>query len=144
MSHLAQVHRVPVSEFAHIDRLASPPQNPTDIALHATERMYTMGSGAGNLDTTLEFLQGWLRRNAPAHRTDVRFLSGDAGQFMSAGTDSADEAMTTLLKEDTNEHDTELVQAFHRRTLRLSMIVAGTDPDTENPFFHILEPILAP
>ena len=87
MEHLAQVHAVPVSEFAHIERLSNPPTAPFDIAMHSVERMYEMGAMFGNIDTPLEFLQQWLRRNAPTDRHDVHFIAGDAGQFMSAGTD---------------------------------------------------------
>ena len=49
--------------------------------------MYAMGEMAGNIDPSLSFLQMWLRRNAPTDRHDVHFLCGDAGQFMSRGTD---------------------------------------------------------
>ncbi len=87
MKHLAAVHAVPVEEFAHVERLANPPSTPREIALHATERMHAMGAMAGNIDTTLEYLQSWLRRHVPEHRTEVHFIAGDAGQFMSAGTD---------------------------------------------------------
>ncbi len=87
IDHLAEVHAVPVSEFAHISRLANPPETPSDIALHAVEHMYGLGSMMGNIDSTLEFLQVWLRRNAPTHRDQVHFLAGDAGQFMSHGAD---------------------------------------------------------
>jgi hypothetical protein len=48
--------------------------------------MYQAGLMAGHIDPPLEFLQHWLRRNVPGHRTRVSFISGDAGQFMSAGT----------------------------------------------------------
>ena len=41
------------------------------------------------------------------------------------------------------EDDEALVRLFHRRALRLSMIIAGTDPDDENPLFHKLDPILS-
>ena len=87
MSHLAAVHAVPVGEFAGVKRLAQPPETPREIALHACERMYEMGQMAGNIDPPLAFLQMWLRRNVPEHRTECHFLCGDAGQFMSAGTD---------------------------------------------------------
>jgi len=87
MDHLAQMHAVPVSEFTHIKRLSYPPQSASDIALHTTERMYTVGKQAGNIDPPLEFLQQWLRRNVPKHRTQASFIAGDAGQFMSSGTD---------------------------------------------------------
>jgi aminoglycoside phosphotransferase (APT) family kinase protein len=87
MTDLAAMHDVPVEEFAHIERLSKPPKTPSEIALHAPEAMYRVGEYAGIIDTPLEFLQAWLRRNVPEHRTDVRFIAGDAGQFMSAGTD---------------------------------------------------------
>lgn len=87
MDHLVQMHAVPVDEFTHIKRLSHPPTSATDIALHTTERMYSVGKMAGNIDPPLEFLQQWLRRNVPEHRTEASFIAGDAGQFMSAGTD---------------------------------------------------------
>lgn len=86
MDHLAQVHAVPVSEFAHIKQLGDLPESATDIALRATERMYQAGVYTSNIDNTFEFLQHWLRRNVPQHRTKASFIAGDAGQFMSAGT----------------------------------------------------------
>ena len=89
MSHLADIHAVPISEFAHIDRLAKPPETPREIALHATERMYEMGKAFGDVDSMLEYLQAWLRRNVPEHRSEVSFIAGDAGQFMAAGTEVA-------------------------------------------------------
>jgi aminoglycoside phosphotransferase (APT) family kinase protein len=87
MEHLAKVHAVPVSKFTHIKQLSNPPETATDIALVATERMYMAGVYTNNIDTTLEFLQHWLRRNVPQHRTKPSFIAGDAGQFMSAGTE---------------------------------------------------------
>ena len=86
MGDLAKVHAVPVSEFAHIKQLSRPPQTSSEIALSATERMYQAGVYTNNIDTTFEFLQSWLRRNVPEHRTKASFIAGDAGQFMSAGT----------------------------------------------------------
>ena len=87
MDDLADVHAVPVSDFAHIRRLANPPRTPNEIALHATERMHQIGTRMGTSDTTSEFLQAWLRRNVPEHRTQASFIAGDAGQFMSTGTE---------------------------------------------------------
>ncbi len=87
MDHLAKVHEVPVSEFAHIKRLSKPPQTATEIALHATETMYRIGELMGQVDAPFAFLQAWLRRNVPEHRTKASFIAGDAGQFMSAGTE---------------------------------------------------------
>lgn len=87
MDDLADVHAVPVREFSHISRLANPPETPAEIALHAPESMYQVGTRLGAIDPALEFLQAWLRRNVPEHRTQVNFIAGDAGQFMSAGTE---------------------------------------------------------
>ena len=87
MQHLADVHAVPVSEFTGIRRLGHPPQTAKEIALHATERMYRAGAAMGKIDTSLEFLQTWLRRNTPAQRDQANFIAGDAGQFMSHGTE---------------------------------------------------------
>jgi aminoglycoside phosphotransferase (APT) family kinase protein len=87
MEHLAQVHKIPTSEFSHIRRLTKLPRTPQEIAMHANQKMYNIGEHFGNIDTSLEFLQQWLLRNIPEHRSAVNFVCGDAGQFMSAGTD---------------------------------------------------------
>ncbi|MEE4662160.1 MAG: phosphotransferase [Halieaceae bacterium] len=87
MEHLAALHAVPVSAFSHIRRLSNPPSTPREIALAAPENMYAYAQRAGEVDTTFQFLQMWLRRNVPEHRTEARFIAGDAGQFMSAGTE---------------------------------------------------------
>jgi aminoglycoside phosphotransferase (APT) family kinase protein len=87
MEHLARIHEVPVREFQHIRQLSRPPRTAREIALHQSERMYRIGVHTGNNDTIAEFLQTWLRRNVPEHRTEARFIAGDAGQFMSAGTE---------------------------------------------------------
>lgn len=85
MQHLADMHAVPVSEFTHIKRISHPPETAEQIALHIPERMHMMGEYAKHIDPPLSFLQGWLRRNVPSHRTQASFIAGDAGQFMSAG-----------------------------------------------------------
>ena len=87
MEHLAQVHAVPVNKFAQIKQLSTPPETAADIALNATERMYQAGVYTRNNEPTFEFLQHWLRRNVPEHRTVASFIAGDAGQFMSHGTE---------------------------------------------------------
>lgn len=87
IDELAKVHRVPLDQFEHIRRLARPPEGPAQIALHATELMYRMGSQMGKIDPIFEFLQHWLRRNVPQHRETASFIAGDAGQFMSAGSE---------------------------------------------------------
>jgi len=88
MDHLVEVHAVPVSEFERI-RGMKVPETATDIALQQTERMYRYGVKTGNVDAPLEFLQSWLRRHVPEHRTQASFITGDAGQFMAAGTEVA-------------------------------------------------------
>lgn len=86
MDELAKVHAVPVERFTHIRGLRVP-GTPAEIALRAPERMYGYGATIGIIDPPLEFLQHWLRRNVPEHRTRPSFITGDAGQFMSAGTE---------------------------------------------------------
>ncbi len=88
MDHLAEVHAVPIEAFAHI-RGMRVPGTANEIALAATERMYRYGVHTGNVDAPLEFLQSWLRRHVPEHRTEAHFITGDAGQFMAAGADVA-------------------------------------------------------
>lgn len=87
MSDLAEVHAVPISEFGHIRRLADPPETAAEIGLHQSEGMYQVGKRMGAIDPPLEFLQTWLRRNVPEHRTQAHFIAGDAGQFMSDGAE---------------------------------------------------------
>lgn len=87
MTDLAAVHAVPVDQFAGVKRLSNPPAGEKQVALHATEFMYRLGSQMEKIDPVFEFLQQWLRRNVPAGRDKVSFIAGDAGQFMSAGTE---------------------------------------------------------
>ena len=56
--------------------------------------------------------------------------------------EQADSALNDVIAENDQALDATLVQLTHRRSLRLSMIIAGTNPDTTNPLFHILDPIL--
>lgn len=86
MGHLADMHKLPVSEFTEIEGIPNP-QTPQEIALTQTERMYGYGSMLGNIDPPLEFIQSWLRRNVPEHRTEASFITGDAGQFMADGAE---------------------------------------------------------
>ena len=86
MDHLAEMHTIPVSEFKDVEGLIHP-ETAHEIALNSTERIYRAGVEAGLIDTALEFLQSWLRRNVPEHRTRASFATGDAGQFMSSGSD---------------------------------------------------------
>ncbi len=86
IDRLAEVHTVPVDEFRHIEGI-NQPKTASEIALDSVERMYEAGVEAGLIDSALEFLQSWLRRNVPEHRTKASFITGDAGQFMSAGSE---------------------------------------------------------
>ena len=86
MDELAKVHEVPVSEFSGIRGLR-PLESAEEIALRQTERMYRIGVATHNIDTTFEFFQNWLRRHVPHHRTRASFIAGDAGQFMSRGSE---------------------------------------------------------
>ena len=70
---------------------------------------------------------------------DIRAIIGDTY----ANLREADEALLAMIR-DSERLDTGLfVQAMHRRQLRFSMIIAGTAPDSANPLFHRLDPILS-
>jgi len=86
MDELAKIHEVPISEFSGIRGLR-PLESAEEIALRQTERMYRIGVATHNIDTTFEFFQSWLRRHVPHHRTRASFIAGDAGQFMSRGSE---------------------------------------------------------
>lgn len=86
MDHLAEMHTLPVSKFTHIEGFPDP-KTAREIALSSTDLIYEAGVEAGLIDAPLEFLQAWLVRNVPEHRTRASFVTGDAGQFMSAGTE---------------------------------------------------------
>lgn len=86
MDHLAEMHTLPVNAFAHIEGFPHP-KTAREIALNSTDLIYEAGIEAGLIDAPLEFLQSWLVRNVPEHRTQTSFVTGDAGQFMSAGTE---------------------------------------------------------
>ena len=69
---------------------------------------------------------------------DIAQLTGEALENI----DAADEALMQCITKGDPDEDEALVRLFHRRLLRLSMIIAGTDPDDDNPLFHRLDPIL--
>ena len=71
----------------------------------------------------------------------LRDIAGVTGE--SYGTLAvADQALREVIAAGDPSRDETLVQIFHRRVLRLSMIIAGTDPNDENPLFYKLDPIL--
>ena len=71
-------------------------------------------------------------------KTDIEALIGKAFETL----EQADSALSEMMVANDQTLDFALVQLTHRRSLRLSMIIAGTNPDPGNPLFHILDPIL--
>jgi hypothetical protein len=70
----------------------------------------------------------------------------DIGRVTEEGYESlaaADEASCKVIAANDPGRDEEMVQIFHRRILRLSMIIAGTDPNHENLLFYKLDPTLS-
>jgi aminoglycoside phosphotransferase (APT) family kinase protein len=54
----------------------------------------------------------------------------------------ADALLQTIVDTNDGSYDVDLVKLFHKRALRLTMTIAGTNPDANNPLFHKLDPIL--
>ena len=73
-----------------------------------------------------------------ASASDIQQLTGQSFDRLAP----ADEAAMRAIAEDDPSRDEAWVRVMHRRTLRLSMIIAGTGPDAGNPLFHRLDPIL--
>jgi len=69
---------------------------------------------------------------------DITALTGEPYQNLV----EADAALARLIDANDAAMDADLVPTMHRRTLRLSMIIAGTSYDAGNPLFHKLDPIL--
>ena len=69
---------------------------------------------------------------------DINQLTGKSFNDLA----SADKAVLKFIGANDQTRDEDLVRIMHRRILRFSMIVAGTDPNDENPLFHKLDPIL--
>jgi hypothetical protein len=78
----------------------------------------------------------WFEAEAVA---DIARVTGQPHDSLAA----ADEALRAVIAANDPARDEELVRIFHRRVLRLSMIIAGTDPNDENPLFYKLDPILS-
>ena len=88
-----------------------------------------------------EFLLNYTRyRNwfEQSSKEDLEAILGEAFATLA----EADSAAMAAIGESDGKTDQAWVQALHRRSLRLSMIMAGTDPDSANPLFHRLDPIL--
>lgn len=83
MEILAEMHRIPPEKFAA--QGAFLPADCRQIALHNYERFHAMTRQQGITDPLVEFCVRWLRRNVPADRTAIAFVTGDCGQFLSDG-----------------------------------------------------------
>ena len=86
MDGLAKIHTIPITEFKNIECYAEP-KTANEVALNMIEKQYQFGIDNGLNDAVLAYIMSWLRRNVPAHRTEASFVTGDAGQFMSRGTE---------------------------------------------------------
>ena len=85
----------------------------------------------------------WSTRAGPPDGIVMRRRPpGRPGRASVAPSAAADETLKGVIAANDPARDKELVQIFHRRVLRLSMIIAGTDPNDENPLFYKLDPIL--
>ena len=70
--------------------------------------------------------------------SDIQELTGVLPESMTAG----ERLLKTYIRESADGNDASLIKLFHRKMLRLSMVVAGSNPTDENPLFFRLEPIL--
>lgn len=86
MDGLAQIHTIPITEFKEIEWYTEP-KTADDVALNVIERQYQFGIDNGLNDPVMAYIMSWLRRNVPKHRTQASFVTGDAGQFMSRGSE---------------------------------------------------------
>jgi hypothetical protein len=78
---------------------------------------------------------GWYEQ---ACLKDIEELTGERPKTMTAG----EHVLKRYIRESGASHDASLIKLFHRKMLRLSMVVAGSNPSDENPLFFRLEPIL--
>ena len=69
---------------------------------------------------------------------EIGELTGIYPESLSA----AETHLKALIGRDDSADDAALLKLFHRRMLRLSMVIAGANPSDENPLFFKLEPIL--
>lgn len=88
MEGLAKIHAIPVTEFKGIEWYLEP-KTAEEVALNIIERQYQFGIDNGLNDQVMTYIMAWLRRNVPRHRTQASFVTGDAGQFMSRGSEVA-------------------------------------------------------
>lgn len=81
MEQVAKMHRVPLAPF--LARGLHVPQGPEQIALVGLEAYLPhYRRTKSRPEPLLEFVQRWLRRNVPKHRTQAAFIQFDSGQFL--------------------------------------------------------------
>jgi aminoglycoside phosphotransferase (APT) family kinase protein len=83
MEILADMHRIPPEKFVAAGAVM--PTNAQELGLASFERFHAMTRTFNLTNPLIEFCAGWLRRNYPKNRSQVSFLTGDCGQFMSDG-----------------------------------------------------------
>jgi len=74
------VHALPVSEFSEAGLPAAEGEAVTFGLFDHFEAIYRRAKKRP--EPAIEFLTGWLRRNAPAPLPRAHFITGDSGQFM--------------------------------------------------------------
>ncbi|MDB5885916.1 MAG: aminoglycoside phosphotransferase [Polaromonas sp.] len=80
MAEVAAMHRLPVEPF--VAKGVHLPQGAKEIALVGLDAyMPLYRRTKSRPEPMLEFVIGWLRRNAPVHRTKAAFIQFDSGQF---------------------------------------------------------------
>lgn len=81
IAQVAAMHRLPVGPFA--DRGLAVPEGAQAIALVGLEAYLPLYRRTKSRpEPMLEFVIGWLRRNAPLHRERAAFIQFDSGQFL--------------------------------------------------------------
>ena len=83
MEILARMHRIPPAKFVAAG--ATMPGDSSEISLGNFERFHAMTGQIGITDPFIAFFSRWLRRNQPRNRSQIAFLTGDCGQFLSDG-----------------------------------------------------------
>ncbi|MDB5869196.1 MAG: aminoglycoside phosphotransferase [Polaromonas sp.] len=80
MAEVAAMHRLPVEPF--VAKGVHLPQGAEEIALVGLDAYMPLYQRTKSRpEPMLEFVIGWLRRNAPQHRTRASFIQFDSGQF---------------------------------------------------------------
>lgn len=80
MAEVAAMHRLPVEPF--VAKGVYLPQGAEEIAMVGLDAYMPLYQRTKSRpEPMLEFVIGWLRRNAPQHRTRAAFIQFDSGQF---------------------------------------------------------------